>query len=414
VNCADCKGELEDDALFCGYCGKRTRTRRDSVIGTLIDNAYRIDEKIAHGGFGAIYRATHVASGATLALKVLHADFADDPALAGRFLRESKALAKLKNPHTVVTYERGEAPDGTLYIAMELLRGESLLDRFKRKGPLHWRDVLAIMRAVCSSLAEAHAHGIVHRDLKPANIFLAGENDFVKVLDFGVAKVLPWSNLDDGSEFTLAGQAVGTLEYMAPEQLAGAGDCDARTDIYALGVVAFEMLTGRRPFAEASTAAAMITALYTQPAPVPSMVRAVPGPVDQLILRCLEREVGDRYANVAELVGAIDRILSRPTPKAGDSQLAPLAVGHGPTPQRHVALAPMHAFVVRPAASTASLPELDFAPRGSVINVLPVIEPKPPVVATVSTRPSRLWPLVAGAIALATAGIGLGYLISGG
>ncbi|MBA3501756.1 MAG: serine/threonine protein kinase, partial [Deltaproteobacteria bacterium] len=174
MRCSTCNGDLEARALFCGYCGRRTRIRRDSAIGTLIDDTYRIDEKIAEGGFGAIYRATHLASNSTLALKVLHADFANDIQLAARFLRESKALARLRNPHTVITYERGEARDGTLYIAMELLRGESLLQRFRRLGPLPWQEVLAIMRAVSSSLHEAHALGIVHRDLKPANIHLDG------------------------------------------------------------------------------------------------------------------------------------------------------------------------------------------------------------------------------------------------
>jgi serine/threonine protein kinase len=304
-----CKNELEADALFCGYCGRRTRKRSDSVVGTVIDDQYRIEEKIAAGGFGAIYCATHLPSGAKVALKLLHADFTHEPKLAARFRRESTALSQLRSPHTVVTYERGEARDGTLYIAMELLHGESLLQRLQHARRLPWREVLRIMRAVCLSLGEAHACGIVHRDLKPANIHL-GYDDLVKVVDFGVAKVLPWSKLDEDTELTLAGQTVGTLEYMAPEQLMG-GECDARTDLYALGVVAYEMITGRRPFAEAVNAPMLITALHTQLAPAPSSVYgAVPPAADEILLRCLARDPADRFATTEELIAALDRALT--------------------------------------------------------------------------------------------------------
>src|SRR5690606_6879899 len=131
------------------------------------------------------------------------------------------------------TYELDQLADGRLFIVMELLEGRNLLELFRASSALPWRRVLGIARQVCSALAEAHALGIVHRDLKPANIFLEerGGGDFVKVLDFGIAKIMQGSGIDDGSELTVAGQAVGTLEYMAPEQLMG-GKCDGRTDIY--------------------------------------------------------------------------------------------------------------------------------------------------------------------------------------
>ena len=364
MTCLSCKQELEVDAKFCGHCGRRTRRRCDSMIGSLVDDTYRIDEKLASGGFGAIYRATHIPSGTVLALKVLHADFAGQPALAGRFLRESKALAQLRNRHTIVTYERGEARDGTLYIAMELLRGESLQARLARCGTLGWKSVLAIMRAVCSSLAEAHAHGIIHRDLKPANIFLCA-GDFVKVLDFGVAKVLPWSAIDDGAELTLAGQAVGTLEYMAPEQLSG-GVCDARTDIYALGVVAYEMLTGRRPYADATNAASLITALFTQNPQAPSMLGKVPAGVDELVLRCLERECADRYASVDELAAVLDRMLATaplPTSHGGMRSFGGLQIVETRT-------LPLTILGTLPER-TSQMPAFDIDVRGTAIDVQP-------------------------------------------
>ena len=312
----------------------------------MLGGVYRIEGKIAEGGFGAIYRVTHLPTGIELALKVLHADFANDPQISARFRRESKTLANLRDSHTVATFERGELRDGTLFIAMELLRGETLLERFESRGPLPWRDVLAIVRATCSSLGEAHARGIVHRDLKPANLHL-DDHDFVKVLDFGIAKVEEGSGIDDGDELTFVGQALGTLDYMAPEQLIGAA-CSPRSDIYALGVIAFELICGRRPFPDATNAPALVTAMLTQAPPVPSSLARVPEAIDHLLLRCLERDPAHRYENVVELARAIDRALEPP---------------RAPSIPR---IARVHA-----------VPELEQFAHGSVVDAQPLPEPSP-------------------------------------
>ncbi len=311
--CRSCARPLAADTAFCGYCGQRLSSR-DPLVGTLLDGRYQIDAKIAAGGFGTIYRATHTSSGRQVALKVLHEQLSHDASVSARFRREAVAMSSLCDPHTVTTYELGEDSDGTRFIAMELLHGESLADRFTACGSLHWRTVLSILRSVCSSLGEAHALGIVHRDLKPANIFLCQQPtpDYVKVLDFGIAKILHGSNMDDGSELTRAGQMIGTLEYMSPEQLIG-GELDGRTDIYTLGIVAYEMITGRRPFADTTGVTGLVTALMTRrPAPPSTLTRGgLPPELDGVLLRCLEREAVDRYADVHELVRAIDRMLDR-------------------------------------------------------------------------------------------------------
>lgn len=310
MTCPACGCHLDEaDAAFCGNCGASTRARRLTLVGMILDERYRVDAKIAEGGFGSIYRATHVASGLDVALKVLHADLASDPSLATRFRREAACLERLHDPHTVACYEVGQAPDGALYIAMELLVGQSLHDRMLQQGRLGWRTALSIVRDACSSLAEAHELGIVHRDLKPANLHL-GANDNVKVLDFGIARIAN-SEVDDGAELTRMGQMIGTLEYMAPEQVVG-GACDARSDIYQLGILAYEMITGRRPFAGASNPTSLITALLTQTPPAPSTMfcgGCLPQEVDRLILRCLEREPEHRFASVHRLVDAIDAAL---------------------------------------------------------------------------------------------------------
>lgn len=309
-HCPSCASAVEHDAAYCGQCGARVRARRQTLVGTDVGGRFRIDAKIAEGGFGSIYRATHLPSGALVALKVLHAELAADEMLAARFRREGETLQMLSSPHTVSVYEVGEAADGTLYIAMELLHGESLLDRFRARGTLGWRSVLEIMKQVCRSLGEAHALGIIHRDLKPANIYL-GTNDHAKLLDFGIAKLVRGSDLDDGNDLTRVGQAVGTLEYMAPEQLIGSA-CDGRADIYALGVVMYEMLTGRRPYADATGPTSLVAAVMTQPLVPPGRLfhrECFPHTVDALVLRCLAKEPTDRYANVEALIAAIDDII---------------------------------------------------------------------------------------------------------
>src|SRR5512140_236762 len=214
----------------------RTMVERAApLVGTVLDQCFRIDCQLAAGGFGAIYRATDLRSDAEVALKILHPQYALDPMVVERFRREGKTLSSLRDPHTITAYEVGEAPDGTLYIVMELLHGESLYQRFRAGGPLPWRSVVQIALGVCSSLAEAHALGIVHRDLKPANIHLekrGNDPDFVKVLDFGIAKIVH-GNGHEYNELTHIGQMIGTIDYMSPEQMVG-GEMTAGSDIYTL------------------------------------------------------------------------------------------------------------------------------------------------------------------------------------
>jgi len=296
---------------FCGQCGGRVgATPVDPMIGMTLDGRYLIESKIAAGGFGTVYRAR--AGEQLFAIKVLQTQHSSDPAVSARFRREAVTMSSLANRHTVTTFELGEDRSGAQFIVMELLEGESLQDRFTACGLLHWRSVLSIVRAVCDSLAEAHGLGIVHRDLKPANIFLARQPaDFVKVLDFGIAKILHGSNMHDGNELTRIGQAIGTLEYMSPEQLIG-GELDSRTDLYTLGVVAYEMIAGHRPFSEVTGATGLVTALMTRKPPPLSTVVSGPLPpaLDGVLARCLERDATDRYADIRELAHAIDRMLA--------------------------------------------------------------------------------------------------------
>ena len=297
------------------------RRARDPRLGTWLADRYLIEERIATGGFGAVYRA-RTAGGDPLALKLLHPALHGDPHVLARFRREGRALIRLHDPHTVATLAVGEA-DGTPYIAMELLAGESLSARLTREHMLPWQTAVAIARAVCSSLAEAHALGVVHRDLKPDNIQVetrrgnagdrggagAGEVS-VKVIDFGIVRIAPGSAIDDGCELTSAGYMIGTYDYMSPEQIVGE-PCEVASDIYSLGVVLYEMLAGRRPFARPATPAALMTALLMHTPQPPSVFAAVPPGLDRIVMRCLAREPERRFASMRELAEALDVLTAR-------------------------------------------------------------------------------------------------------
>jgi serine/threonine-protein kinase len=282
----------------------------DPLIGTIFDKRFHIDEKIAAGGFGAIYRATHVKSGHQIALKVLLPTLAQDLGIVARFRREGDTMTALRSPHTITAYELGQAPDRTLFIVMELLHGKSLFDHYETHGPFHWKRMVRIARQVCDSLAEAHALGVVHRDLKPTNIHLEtkGEDtDFVKVLDFGIAKILQGSDFDS-ADITNAGTMIGTLDYMSPEQMVGGG-ITGQTDIYTLGIVMYEMIAGTRPFPEAPTAASALASMLKS-TPQPLYLRApVPEELNRIVMRCLEKETSKRYRTIEELAADLDRLI---------------------------------------------------------------------------------------------------------
>ena len=232
----------------------------------VVDSRYRIERKLAAGGFGAIYAATDLVMGREVALKVLHRELASDELLVARFRREAEALARLRDPHTITMFDVGADTDGTPYIVLELLRGQTLYQEFLDHGALPWRRVATIARGVCSSLREAHAAGIIHRDLKPANIHLeitALHRDHVKLLDFGIAKMV--DAIDGASslpDLTLAGQMIGTFDYMPPEQLIG-DTCTGKSDVFALAVVMYEMIAGQLPFGEATGAACRLMTMLT-------------------------------------------------------------------------------------------------------------------------------------------------------
>jgi serine/threonine-protein kinase len=288
----------------------------ENLIGRTLNHRYLIEDKIGEGGFGAVFRGKQIATGREVALKILHPHNSADQTIIARFKREAEACSKLRDIHTVTTYDFDETEDGILYLAMELLRGRSLHHLQKADGILAPERVLSILDQVAQSLGEAHANGIVHRDMKPENVFIESRStggnhteDHVKVLDFGIAKMM--SGEKEAQALTAVGQTLGTLEFMSPEQLRGQ-KLDGRSDIYALGMMSYEMLTGVLPFQGAKSPIEIINFHMKTPAPPPSKLGEgrtpglkIPPAVDEIITKMVAKNREDRFADTDELRAAI-------------------------------------------------------------------------------------------------------------
>jgi hypothetical protein len=273
--------------------------------GQLVAGRYRIEEAVGRGGFGAVFRATEVKLDRSVALKILLPSVVTSPQAVERFRREVKLAQKLEHPNTVRLYDFGETEQGLPFISWEFLRGRSLEEVLAREGAMDAARVSRIGRQVLKSLMEAHGRGIVHRDIKPANVLLcdfAGEPDFVKVLDFGVAKV---AARDGEGTLTQDGHAVGTPSYMAPEQVLGE-QVDARSDLYAVGLTLAEMLSGRRIYEGDSAMKLCIAQASQNPVPLPvEVTRSAIGPA---IVRATHKLPTQRYASAAEMLAALEQM----------------------------------------------------------------------------------------------------------
>ena len=265
----------------------------DPLLGTVVAGRYRVVRRIGRGGMGTVYVADQSPLHREVAIKVLRQDLAADDVAVERFRREAQVIAQLGHPHVVGVYDFGATDNGTLFIAMELLRGEDLLTRLRRKGPLSWPRALHIVEQIARAIAGAHAHGVIHRDLKPANVLLLnadGARDFVKVVDFGIAKLVREGKSAVPASLTGEGFVPGTVGYIAPENISGGTADDPRADLYSLGVTLFEMLTGRCPFIGDSAMRILLQQLNDDP-PRPSTVTklGVPVEIENLVMRLISR-----------------------------------------------------------------------------------------------------------------------------
>ncbi|MCC6555492.1 MAG: serine/threonine protein kinase [Polyangiaceae bacterium] len=283
---------------------------QDPYIGRdLLDGQFQILQKIGSGGMGAVYKAAQPAMNRMVAVKILHPKLAGRKDLVSRFRREARAMSHLTHPNTVKVLLFGELPDGSLYIVMEYLEGKNLNQMVRREGPLPVERAIPVLIQVCGALQEAHMQGIVHRDLKPENIFLStngGLKDYPKVLDFGLAKVTERELRPGSIMLTQEGMVFGTPEFMSPEQAQGKV-LDARSDIYSLATILYEVLTGKLPF-DARTPMEYIQMHVTKP-PIPLDERIpgkkFPAGLGAVLAKALEKRPEDRYASAAELAEAL-------------------------------------------------------------------------------------------------------------
>jgi serine/threonine protein kinase len=273
------------------------------AIGQVLDGRYEILAPLAEGGMGAVYRARRVLLGDEVAIKVIRADIAG-PGPLERFVRESRACAQLRHPNIVSILDYNADDQQRPFLVMELLNGPSLKDELARRGAFEVADVQRIIPPLCSALAIAHDRGIVHRDLKPANVVahdFAASDRVYKIVDFGVANVRQGS---DETRLTGSQQFLGTVAYASPEQLTG-GTVDARSDVYSLGAVVFELLTGRLPF-EGQDARVMVAGHLSRPVPVPSNIRpGLPAWIDMAVTRALAKNPDDRWQDMTAFGAAI-------------------------------------------------------------------------------------------------------------
>jgi len=316
--CPLCGQHFSADGRFCPFDGEPLRSvaarelMADPLLGTVIDDRYEIVAVIGEGGMGIVYSVRHCALGKRFALKALRKDLATDREIAARFMQEARTAASISHPGLVEITDFGKLPTGQPFFVMELLEGQSLAQLVRGGGPVPAARAIEIIRQIADALGSAHERSIVHRDLKPDNVHIsvgAGGRDRVTIVDFGLAKVV------GGSRLTRAGMVFGTPHYMSPEQAQG-DPTDHRADIYALGVVMYEMFTGRVPFEADSYMGVLTKHMYMIPTP-PSQLVGIEklGVLEDIILHCLEKKPDHRYQTMRDLRADIDLALHPSAPR---------------------------------------------------------------------------------------------------
>jgi serine/threonine-protein kinase len=276
--------------------------------GQILEGKFRVEKIIGEGAMGLVVEATHLALDERVALKFLRREARDKPDIVVRFAREARAAAKIKSDHVARVYDVGTAPDGSPFIVMEFLEGNDLEHAIQARGKLPTLEAVEHVIEACEGLAAAHALGVIHRDIKPGNLFLSshGGRQQIKVLDFGISKAGISGTFED-IDLALAQttQIMGSPHYMSPEQIRSTKDVDPRADVWSLGVVLFELVTGETPFVAADVTGIIAQVLYEEPRSIKTFLPDVPAGLEDVISRCLAKDPAKRFASAAELAVAL-------------------------------------------------------------------------------------------------------------
>ncbi len=412
MNCPQCRNPLTDDSKFCPHCGSaisivtvsssadaptEIAPTGNSLFGYVIDERYEIREQLGEGAMGAVYLARRLHIGDEAAVKVLHRKFVGEEETMERFRREARAAAQLRHPNVVAIYDFGEGQDARVpaYIVMELVNGKSLRDVLRAEGAMNQERATGLMREICAGIAAAHRQGIVHRDIKPDNIIiippqLAGEAERIKVVDFGIAKL---RDMSDALNLTQAGALLGTPYYMSPEQCRGES-LDARSDVYSLGALVYEMLTGAPPFKSPTLAGVISKHLAEPPPPFPPQTHISPA-LEAVVRRALAKEAVARQADAAALGQELRDALLASENNAGSPSVQ---FASARTPNFNQTASPL---MPAQAHTNQSFPHL----TNPTLNAAP----PPSAPAQNPARASRSWMWIAVSAALALAAVGIGF-----
>ena len=334
--CTACKAKYDDSVSFCSVDGEVLEADPASIVDTVLDGQYQMEALLGKGGMGAVYRARHILLGDRVAIKVLPPEVRTNAEWLRRFRREGQAARRFRHPNSVTVYDLRTAADGTIYMVMEYVEGHTLDHELKTRGRFTPAEAFEILTPIMSVLDTAHSMGVVHRDLKPENIMMgkATENGapVIKLLDLGIAKMREIAGGDNGGNtaLTMAGQVLGTPYYMSPEQWGEIPrdqnpEIDGRADIYSLGLVFYEMVSGRRPFAGKTLHELRRDHVATAPRPLYQVAPDVPGGFSAAIERATAKDRGDRQATASELANELRAGLTTPIQREGGAVAEDLA-----------------------------------------------------------------------------------------
>ncbi len=343
--------------------------------GTVLLGKYRIDERIGHGGMADVYRARHELLQQDVAIKVLSPELTEQADIKSRFLNEARAAARLRNEHVAAVMDVETAEDGTPFIVLEYLEGQDLDAVLEQRGPLPYKEVVDWVLQALEAVAHAHTQKIIHRDLKPANLFLTKKHDgtaVIKVLDFGLSKIT--SGLQ-GAVATATTAMLGSPAFMSPEQLRSAKSVDVRADVWSMGVVLFHLVTKEFPFHGETDGEIFAAVLGQAPAKLRSARPELPEELERICAKCFARELGERYANVAELALALAPLASAQGAQSVERICRTLRVAPPPPPPPAADAAPLISL----GAKSPSKPPLDATTVGEA----PAAPPTKPLAATI-------------------------------